>query len=75
MEPQFIISAPAPGSSLISAPRLSAPAPAPQKNCIEDNAKYHRLKSNLERDFAAAVHCLRPPPLIGFCLGVVKQFC
>ncbi len=54
VEPQFIISAPAPGSNLISAPRLSAPAP--QKNCIEDNAKYHRLKNILARDFATAVY-------------------
>jgi hypothetical protein len=37
---------------------------------IEDNAKSLRLKSDLDRDFAAAVIFLRPPPLLGFFLGV-----
>ncbi len=40
---------------------------------IEGNAKSLRLKSYLEKDFAAAVYLFEaPPPILDFCLGVGK---
>jgi hypothetical protein len=42
---------------------------------IEDNAISLRLKSDLERYFATAVDLFEvPPPLLGFCHRVGKQF-
>jgi hypothetical protein len=31
-------------------------------------------KTDLKRDFAAGVYLLRPPPLLGFCLGWCCNF-
>jgi hypothetical protein len=42
---------------------------------IESNAKSLCLKSNLEKDFVAAIYFTEISPLRSFCLGVVQQFC
>jgi hypothetical protein len=58
---------------------LSGLEPQKDKPLIEGNAKSLRLKSYLQKEFAAASYhlynpCLRPSSLMGFCLGVRKQF-
>jgi hypothetical protein len=42
---------------------------------IEGNAKSPRLKSNLEKDLAAAVYLSQAPSPPNIFLWVVKQFC
>ncbi len=34
-----------------------------------------KKNTDLERDFAAAIYRSEAAPLLGFCLGVVEQFC
>jgi hypothetical protein len=55
---------------------LAVPSRCRQIRLIEGNAKSFRFtSSNLEKDFAAALYLAGTPPLLEFCLGVVKQLC
>ncbi len=68
-EPQFVISvqAPAPGGNQF---RLRLQDTGKKIRHIEGNMKCLHLKSDLDRDFAAAVSLSEPPPLLGFSWGV-----